>query len=64
MDTGTIITRSRGVAANRIYAQGCGAREPVGDNTALAGRAVNGRVEIYVTEARHLVLDPSMAGDR
>lgn len=42
---------ARGVAANRIAIDGRGAREPVGDNSSVAGRAMNRRIEIYVAEA-------------
>ncbi|PKO33074.1 MAG: hypothetical protein CVU34_14930 [Betaproteobacteria bacterium HGW-Betaproteobacteria-7] len=42
---------ARGVAANRIGIDGRGAREPVGDNSTAAGRAMNRRIEIYVAEA-------------
>lgn len=42
---------ARGVAANRIGIDGRGAREPVGDNSTVAGRAMNRRIEIYVAEA-------------
>lgn len=41
---------ARGVAANRISIDGRGAREPVGDNSTPAGRAMNRRIEIYVAE--------------
>lgn len=41
---------ARGVAANRISIDGRGAREPVGDNSTAAGRAMNRRIEIYVAE--------------
>lgn len=42
---------ARGVARNRISTSGRGSREPIADNTTVAGRAVNRRVEIYVAEA-------------
>ncbi len=41
---------SRGVAPNRINAQGFGSQSPVADNSTVAGRAANRRVEIFVTE--------------
>ncbi len=40
----------RGVPATQIRTFGRGAREPVADNTAEAGRARNRRVEIFVRE--------------
>ncbi|MEX2481061.1 MAG: OmpA family protein [Gammaproteobacteria bacterium] len=42
---------ARGVDMNRITIAGRGSREPVADNTTVAGRAANRRVEIYVAEA-------------
>lgn len=42
---------SRGVAANRIMAEGRGSSEPVVTNDTPANRAKNRRVEIYVAEA-------------
>jgi len=39
---------ARGVAANRLSAEGLGAAQPVGDNATDAGRAQNRRVEIYL----------------
>lgn len=43
---------SRGVAANRIMADGRGSREPLMDNSTPANRARNRRVEIFVAEAQ------------
>ena len=42
---------ARGVAMSRISIDGRGSREPIADNTTLAGRAMNRRVEIFVAEA-------------
>ncbi len=42
---------SRGVATSRIGIDGRGSHEPVADNSANAGRAMNRRVEIFVAEA-------------
>lgn len=42
----------RGVAANRIEADGRGAREPVASNNSEAGRAQNRRVEIFVRDSQ------------
>ena len=39
---------SRGIAADRITAQGFGLTRPVADNTSTEGRANNRRVEIVV----------------
>jgi outer membrane protein OmpA-like peptidoglycan-associated protein len=39
---------TRGVAANRIVAEGRGPREPVATNDTEAGRASNRRVEIFI----------------
>lgn len=44
---------SRGVASNRISIDGRGSHEPIADNSTLAGRAKNRRVEIFVAEAPH-----------
>lgn len=40
----------RGVAINRIQIDGRGSREPVADNDTPADRAINRRVEIFVSE--------------
>ncbi len=42
---------SRGVDAARIAIDGRGSHEPIADNSTVAGRAKNRRVEIYVAEA-------------
>lgn len=42
---------SRGIAADRIKAQGFGPGKPIADNTSPEGRANNRRVEIVVTPA-------------
>ena len=44
---------SRGVASKRISIDGRGEQEPIADNTSVAGRAKNRRVEIFVAEATH-----------
>lgn len=41
---------SRGVASNRISIDGRGSHEPIADNSTLAGRSKNRRVEIFVAE--------------
>lgn len=41
---------ARGVASSRISIDGRGAREPIADNSTVAGRAMNRRVEIFVAE--------------
>jgi outer membrane protein OmpA-like peptidoglycan-associated protein len=38
----------RGVARNRLSAEGRGQNQPVADNATEAGRAQNRRVEIYL----------------
>ena len=40
----------RGVAAERINAEGLGSSRPIGDNATVAGRGENRRVEVYVIE--------------
>jgi len=42
--------RERGVAAERITAEGLGSSRPIGDNATAAGRSENRRVEVYVIE--------------
>jgi outer membrane protein OmpA-like peptidoglycan-associated protein len=41
---------NRGVDPARTEVQGRGSREPVADNTTEAGRAMNRRVEIFLSE--------------
>lgn len=41
---------SQGIAANRIHIDGRGSYEPIASNDAVAGRAQNRRVEIYMFE--------------
>jgi OOP family OmpA-OmpF porin len=43
---------AQGVERNRIYVDGKGASQPVGDNTTSGGRARNNRVEIEVVGTR------------
>ena len=43
---------SRGIAADRITAQGFGPSRPIADNTSPEGRANNRRVEIVVKPKR------------
>jgi len=43
---------SRGVASDRITAQGMGAANPIADNGSAEGRADNRRVEIVVQNAQ------------
>lgn len=42
---------NRGVSGSRISIDGMGSRQPVADNSTVAGRATNRRVEIFVGEA-------------
>jgi len=46
------ILQQRGTPADRIHAIGKGDTQPVGDNATAAGRALNRRVEIVVTQQR------------
>jgi len=39
---------SQGVAGNRLYIQGSGESMPIADNSTVAGRASNRRVELYI----------------
>lgn len=39
---------SRGVAGSRMVTQGYGSHQPVADNSTVAGRAQNRRVEVYI----------------
>ena len=39
---------SKGIARQRLYAQGMGKSQPIADNESPAGRAKNRRVELYV----------------
>lgn len=43
---------SKGVAAERIRAQGLGSARPIADNNSAEGRANNRRVEIIVEPER------------
>ena len=43
---------SRGIAANRVYTEGKGATQPVGDNRTAEGRAKNRRVELEAVGTR------------
>ncbi|MEH6694585.1 MAG: OmpA family protein [Hyphomonas sp.] len=42
---------ARGIRADRLIAEGFGARRPIGDNTTAEGRAHNRRIEIRVVRA-------------
>ena len=42
--------QSSGVAANRMKAKGYGEDDPIGNNSTSAGRAMNRRVELHITE--------------
>jgi OOP family OmpA-OmpF porin len=44
---------SKGIEANRIYAEGKGEKQPVADNKTKEGRAKNRRVEIEVVGSRN-----------
>lgn len=41
---------AKGVSSTRFHTEGRGSREPVADNTSVAGRAQNRRVEIFMGE--------------
>jgi len=41
---------ARGVASTRVSVEGHGSREPVADNSSNAGRAMNRRVEIFLSQ--------------
>ncbi|MCA3219774.1 MAG: OmpA family protein [Burkholderiales bacterium] len=43
---------AQGVDANRIYTEGKGARQPIGDNATAAGRQQNRRVDIEIVGTR------------
>jgi OOP family OmpA-OmpF porin len=43
---------SKGIEANRVYAEGKGKSQPVADNKSKEGRAKNRRVEIEVVGSR------------
>ena len=43
---------SKGIAANRVYTEGKGEKQPVADNKTKEGRAKNRRVEIEVSGTR------------
>lgn len=45
---------SKGLEANRVYAEGKGATQPVADNVTAAGRARNNRVDIEVVGTRQI----------
>lgn len=42
---------NRGVDGRRVLIEGRGSREPIADNNTAAGRSMNRRVEIFVTES-------------
>lgn len=39
---------SRGISGNRLESQGFGSSQPITDNTSVAGRSQNRRVEVYI----------------
>lgn len=39
---------SKGISGNRLESQGFGSSQPVADNTTVAGRSQNRRVEVYI----------------
>ncbi|HTN69124.1 MAG TPA: OmpA family protein [Dysgonamonadaceae bacterium] len=48
---------SRGVSGNRIESQGFGSSEPVADNTTVAGRSQNRRVEAFILPSEKMIQD-------
>ncbi|MGH6635774.1 MAG: OmpA family protein [Gammaproteobacteria bacterium] len=50
---------ARGVAMDRIAIDGRGSREPLADNSAPSGRAMNRRVEIFVAESAPVAQQPA-----
>lgn len=48
---------SRGVAGNRMVSEGFGSTDPIADNSTVAGRAQNRRVEIYILPNAKMIED-------
>ncbi len=48
---------SKGVSGNRMVSEGFGSKEPIADNSTVAGRAQNRRVEIYILPNAKMIED-------
>ena len=48
---------SRGISGTRIDSQGFGSTQPVADNTSVAGRSQNRRVEVYILPNAKMIQD-------
>jgi Outer membrane protein and related peptidoglycan-associated (lipo)proteins len=49
--------QSKGVAGNRMKSQGFGSTQPIADNSTVAGRSQNRRVEIYILPNEKMLQD-------
>lgn len=49
--------QTKGVSGNRMVSQGFGSTQPVADNTSVAGRAQNRRVEVYILPNEKMLKD-------
>ncbi len=48
---------SKGISGNRMESQGFGSSQPVADNTTVAGRTQNRRVEVYILPNAKMIQD-------
>lgn len=48
---------SRGVAASRMVSEGFGSKDPIADNSTVAGRSQNRRVEIFILPNAKMIED-------
>lgn len=48
---------SKGISGNRMESQGFGSSQPVADNTTVAGRGQNRRVEVYILPNAKMIQD-------
>ena len=48
---------SKGISGNRMESQGYGSSQPVADNTTVAGRSQNRRVEVYILPNAKMIQD-------